>query len=50
MHTTIHTLEGWLAHCERLHPHNIDMGLERVGEVARGLRADAPQFRQYVGV
>jgi len=31
MHTTIHTLEGWLAHCERLHPHNIDMGLERVG-------------------
>lgn len=44
MHTTIHTLEGWLAHCERLHPHNIDMGLERVGEVARrmGLRFDCP--------
>ncbi|GAD24687.1 bifunctional tetrahydrofolate synthase/dihydrofolate synthase [Acidovorax sp. MR-S7] len=29
------TLEGWLAHCERLHPKNIDMGLARVGEVAR---------------
>jgi len=44
MHTTIHTLEGWLAHCERLHPHNIDMGLERVGEVARrmALRFDCP--------
>ncbi|WP_119965844.1 bifunctional tetrahydrofolate synthase/dihydrofolate synthase [Simplicispira lacusdiani] len=44
MHTKIHTLEGWLAHCERLHPHNIDMGLERVGEVARrmGLRFDCP--------
>ena len=44
MHTKIHSLEGWLAHCERLHPHNIDMGLERVGEVARrmGLRFDCP--------
>jgi dihydrofolate synthase/folylpolyglutamate synthase len=44
MHTTIHTLEGWLAHCERLHPHNIDMGLERVSEVARrmALRFDCP--------
>ena len=37
MHTTIHTLEGWLAHCERLHPQHIDMGLERVREVARRL-------------
>ncbi len=44
MHTKIHSLDGWLAHCERLHPHNIDMGLERVGEVARrmALRFDCP--------
>ena len=44
MHTTIHTLEGWLAHCERLHPQHIDMGLERVREVARrmALRFDCP--------
>ena len=44
MHTKIHSLEGWLAHCERLHPHNIDMGLERVSEVARrmALRFDCP--------
>ena len=35
MHIKIHTLEGWLAHCERLHPHSIDLGLQRVGEVAR---------------
>ncbi|WP_045475646.1 bifunctional tetrahydrofolate synthase/dihydrofolate synthase [Serpentinimonas barnesii] len=27
------TLEGWLAHCERLHPKGIDMGLERVRAV-----------------
>ena len=32
MHTKIHTLEGWLAHCERLHPHSIDLGLQRVRE------------------
>ncbi len=44
MHTNIHTLEGWLAHCERLHPKNIDMGLDRVREVARrmALRFDCP--------
>jgi dihydrofolate synthase/folylpolyglutamate synthase len=43
MHTKIHTLEGWLAHCERLHP-TIDLGLQRVGEVARrmALRFDCP--------
>ena len=29
------TLEGWLAHCESLHPKNIDMGLERVRTVAQ---------------
>lgn len=28
------TLADWLAHCERLHPKTIDMGLERVREVA----------------
>jgi len=27
------TLEGWLAHCERLHPVTIDLGLERVSQV-----------------
>ena len=44
MHTTIDTLEGWLAHCERLHPQTIEMGLERVSEVARrmALRFDCP--------
>ncbi len=29
------TLQDWLAHCERLHPKTIDMGLERVRAVAR---------------
>ncbi|WP_367065725.1 bifunctional tetrahydrofolate synthase/dihydrofolate synthase [Oryzisolibacter sp. LB2S] len=44
MHTFPQTLEGWLAHCEQLHPQNIDMGLARVGEVARrlALRFDCP--------
>lgn len=38
------TLPEWLAHCERLHPHTIALGLERVAEVARrlALRFDAP--------
>ena len=37
-------ISDWLAHCERLHPKNIDMGLERVREVAQrlGLRFDVP--------
>jgi dihydrofolate synthase/folylpolyglutamate synthase len=30
-------LEDWLDHCEKLHPHNIDMGLERVQKVAQRL-------------
>ncbi|MDB5896819.1 MAG: folC [Ramlibacter sp.] len=30
-------LSEWLAHCERLHPKTIDMGLERVRAVARRL-------------
>jgi dihydrofolate synthase/folylpolyglutamate synthase len=29
------TLSEWLAHCEQLHPHAIDMGLERVRQVAQ---------------
>jgi dihydrofolate synthase/folylpolyglutamate synthase len=38
------TLQDWLAHCERLHPKSIDMGLERVREVAQRLelKFDAP--------
>ncbi|WP_341918288.1 bifunctional tetrahydrofolate synthase/dihydrofolate synthase [Polaromonas sp. YR568] len=38
------TLEDWLAHCERLHPHAIDLGLERVRSVAErmALRFDCP--------
>ncbi|MDB5743601.1 MAG: FolC bifunctional protein [Polaromonas sp.] len=38
------TLDDWLAHCERLHPKSIDMGLERVKAVAgrMGLRFDCP--------
>jgi len=38
------TLNGWLAHCERLHPKAIDMGLDRVRTVAQrmGLRFDCP--------
>ncbi len=38
------TLDDWLAHCERLHPRAIDLGLERVRAVAdrMGLRVDCP--------
>ena len=32
--TTPQTLDDWLAHCERLHPTAIDMGLDRVKAVA----------------
>ena len=37
-------LNEWLAHCERLHPKTIDMGLERVQAVAQrmGLRFECP--------
>ncbi len=41
-------LNDWLAHCERLHPRNIEMGLDRVRAVAqrmdggRGLRPQCP--------
>ncbi|MBX3588409.1 MAG: bifunctional tetrahydrofolate synthase/dihydrofolate synthase [Ramlibacter sp.] len=38
------TLEEWLAHCERLHPKTIELGLDRVRAVAArmGLRFDCP--------
>ena len=38
------TLDDWLAHCERLHPKTIDMGLDRVRAVAdhMGLAFDGP--------
>jgi dihydrofolate synthase / folylpolyglutamate synthase len=38
------TLPDWLAHCERLHPVTIDMGLDRVQRVARrmGLVMNCP--------
>lgn len=37
-------LDDWLAHCERLHPKEISMGLERVNRLrdALGLRFEAP--------
>ncbi|MEN9385009.1 MAG: hypothetical protein RL323_2152 [Pseudomonadota bacterium] len=35
------TLPDWLAHCERLHPKAIDMGLERVSAVASRLNGGA---------
>lgn len=41
MHSTYRSfssLSDWLAHCERLHPQNIALGLERVRQVAQRLR------------
>ena len=40
----MNTLQDWLAHGERLHPHAIDMGLDRVRRVAERLelRFDCP--------
>ena len=35
--SSMNSLDTWLAHCERLHPHTIDMGLERVQEVVKRL-------------
>ncbi len=42
--TTPRTLNDWLAHCERLHPKTIDMGLSRVAAVRDrlGLRFQVP--------
>jgi dihydrofolate synthase/folylpolyglutamate synthase len=44
MSTEPKTLSEWLAHCERLHPKSIDMGLERVRAVAdrMTLKLDCP--------
>lgn len=39
------TLAGWLAHIERQHPRSIDMGLDRVREVAQGLGLGRPAPR-----
>jgi len=38
------TLDDWLTHCEQLHPHAIDLGLDRVRQVASrmALRFDCP--------
>jgi dihydrofolate synthase/folylpolyglutamate synthase len=40
------TLDDWLAHCERLHPKTIELGLDRVSAVARrmGLQFTCPVF------
>ena len=40
------TLSDWLAHCERLHPSTIELGLERVQRVREqlGLRFEVPVF------
>ena len=37
-------LSDWLSHCERLHPSTIDMGLDRVRQVAQrmGLQLSCP--------
>jgi dihydrofolate synthase/folylpolyglutamate synthase len=37
MNTLPKTLPDWLAHCEQLHPKNIDMGLARVRTVAQAM-------------
>src|SRR5450830_1477043 len=38
MNTEPQNLAEWLAHCERLHPKNIDLGLERVRVVAERMQ------------
>jgi dihydrofolate synthase/folylpolyglutamate synthase len=40
----MHILQDWLAHCEQLHPLAIDMGLDRVREVAQrmGIHFECP--------
>ena len=44
MHTTFPTLDEWLTYCERLHPQNIALGLDRVRVVAQrmNLHFDCP--------
>ena len=46
MRAVTQTLDDWLAHCERLHPKHIELGLERVRAVAErmALRFDCPVF------
>ena len=41
---SLNTLPDWLAHCERLHPKTIELGLDRVRAVAQrmALRLDCP--------
>lgn len=39
------TLSDWLTHIERIHPKSIDMGLERIREVAQRLRLKRPAKR-----
>jgi dihydrofolate synthase / folylpolyglutamate synthase len=41
---SLNTLSDWLAHCERLHPKTIELGLDRVRAVAQrmDLRLDCP--------
>ena len=36
------TLSDWLTHIERIHPRSIDMGLDRIREVAQRLRLKRP--------
>ncbi|MGE0073357.1 MAG: bifunctional folylpolyglutamate synthase/dihydrofolate synthase, partial [Thiomonas sp.] len=40
MTTMVQTLEGWLAHAERLHPRGIDLGLQRVQAVRAAMRLE----------
>ena len=40
--TSPRTLADWLAHCERLHPKSIEMGLERVRALAERLQLRMP--------
>lgn len=42
MRAMTRTLADWLEYIERIHPKTIDMGLERIGEVARRLRLKRP--------
>ncbi len=46
------TLDEWLAHCERLHPVAIELGLERVGEVWQrtGITLGTPMGREDDGL
>lgn len=39
------TLSDWLTHIERIHPKSIDMGLDRIREVAQRLRLNRPAKR-----